>query len=224
MTPENIPEHHAARLRARLRTARRQLSEAERDHGALCLRGRLYTWLARTRAAARAAGAPAPQVIAAYWPLPDEPDLRPLLTQWVAAGLTVVLPVVVQKHAPLAFRLWRPDTVMAAGAYGILAPQDTAEMTPDVLLVPTLGYTDEAYRLGYGGGYYDRTLAALRAKPPVGEGLGQRATLPIAIGVAWRCGRITAADGWQPAPHDVPLHAVLTPQDWYPAWFPTMPV
>jgi len=208
MNPENIPDHHAARLRARLRAARRQLSDAERDHGALLLRGRLYTWLALARDAARTANQPAPQVIAAYWPLADEPNLRPLLTQWVAAGLTVVLPVVVQKHAPLVFRVWTPDTAMAAGAYGIAEPQGSADMTPDVLLVPTLGYTDEGWRLGYGGGYYDRTLAALNV---------QLRHPPIAIGVAWACARITDADGWQPAPHDVQLHAVLTPQDWHPA-------
>jgi len=211
MNPENIPDHRVARLRtrlrARLRTTRRELSDLERERGALLMRGRLYTWLALARDALLAANQPAPQVIAAYWPLADEPDLRPLLTQWVAAGLTVVLPVVVQKHTPLAFRVWTPDTVMAAGAYGIVEPQDTPAATPDVLLVPTLGYTDDAYRLGYGGGYYDRTLAAL-----------QRDAHPYtAIGIAWACGRIDVADGWQPAPHDVPLHAVLTPQDWYPA-------
>jgi len=211
MNPDNIPDHRVAQLRARLRDARRQLSDVDRQRGALRLRGRLYTWLALARDAALSAGKPAPQVIAAYWPLADEPDLRPLLTQWVAAGLTVVLPVVVQRHAPLAFRVWTPDVVMAAGAYGIAEPQGTENMTPDVLLVPTLGYTDDAYRLGYGGGYYDRTLAAL-----------QRDAHPYtAIGIAWACGRIgdvnPDADGWQPAPHDVQLHAILTPQDWHPA-------
>jgi len=212
MNPDNIPDTHVnapadtptARLRARLRAARRQLSAAERDHGALRLRARLYTWLALRRAAAKTAGQPAPQVIAAYWPLADEADLRPLLAQWVAAGLTVVLPVVVQKHAPLAFRVWTPEAVMAAGAYGIAEPHGTPEATPDVVLVPTLGYTDAAYRLGYGGGYYDRTLAALT--PPA-----------VSIGVAWTCGHIADTDGWQPAPHDVQLDAVLTPDAWHPA-------
>jgi len=209
MNPENIPEHHAAALRARLRAARRQMPESERDHGALLLRGRLYTWLALRRTAARAAGACSTPVIAAYWPLADEPDLRPLLVQWSKAGVTVALPVVAQKHAPLVFRVWTPDTDMAAGAYGISEPQGTEEVTPDILLVPTLGYTDAAYRLGYGGGYYDRTLAAFQANHPY-----------IAIGIGWACGHIDDANRWTPAPHDVPLHAILTPQD----WLPTAPV
>jgi len=170
------------------------------------LRARLYTWLALRRDAALTTHQPAPQIIAAYSPLADEPDLRPLLTQWVAAGLIVALPVVAQRQAPLAFRVWTPQTTMVAGAYGILAPQDGAMVTPDVLLVPTLGYTDTAYRLGYGGGYYDRTLADLHA----------RAHPHVAIGIAWTSGRLDAQD-WQPAPHDMPLDAVLTPDGWVPA-------
>jgi len=182
------------------------MPDAGRDHGALLLRGRLHAWLALRNTAARAAGTCSTPVIAAYWPLADEPDLRPLLSQWSDADITVALPVVVRQHAPLAFRVWTPQTVMAAGAYGIAEPQGTAEVVPDILLVPTLGYTDDAYRLGYGGGYYDRTLAALQAnRHPA-----------IAIGIAWAGGRIASTD-WTPAAHDVPLNAILTPDGWTPA-------
>ena len=206
MNLDNTQENNAAVLRTRLRAERQQLPDADRRRGALLMRGRLFTWLAMRRDADAAAQRPGPQVIAAYWPMADEPDLRPLLEQWCAAGLTVALPIVTKKNAPLTFRAWTPDTPMQTGAYGIAEPQNTAVVTPDVLLVPTLGYTDQADRLGYGGGYYDRTLAALRDQ-------GHPYT---AIGIAWGCGHIDDAD-YQPAPHDMRLDAVLTPEAWIPS-------
>lgn len=206
-TPDNTPQNNAAPLRSRLRAARLAISDADRYRGALLMRGRLYTWLALRRDATAAAGLPAPQVIAAYWPMEGEADLRPLLSQWVEAGLTVAMPVVAARHAPLAFRPWTPDTPMQPGAYGIAEPQAGDFVTPDVLLVPTLGYTAQADRLGYGGGYYDRTLAALREQ-------GRDYT---AIGISWQCGRIGPADAYLPAAHDVRLDAVLTPEAWVPA-------
>ena len=80
-----------------------------------------------------------------------------------------------------------------------------AELLPDVVLVPTLGYTAQGDRLGYGGGYYDRSLAALR----------DRGHPFIAIGIAWSCGALDA--GYAPAAHDFPLDAVLTEDGWVPA-------
>ena len=95
----------------------------------------------------------------------DEPDLRPLLEQWVEAGITVVLPVVRERNAPLAFLPWTPDAPMRSGAYGIQEPAAGDELPPDVVLAPTLGFTPFGDRVGYGGSYYDRTLAALRRRP-----------------------------------------------------------
>ncbi|CAM3375162.1 5-formyltetrahydrofolate cyclo-ligase [Bordetella sputigena] len=168
------------------------------------MRGRLYTWVALARDAARKAGQPELSVIAAYWPLPDEPDLRPLLSQWVEAGITVALPVVRGPGQPLEFLPWTPDTPMREGAYGIAEPAAGAAVTPELILVPTLGYTGQADRVGYGGGYYDRTLAALKA---AGHGF-------TTIGIAWSVGRLE--DTHAPEPHDVRLDAVLTPDGWVP--------
>jgi len=206
-TLDHTRQNNAALLRTRLRAARHQLPAVERSRAALRLRARLHTWLGLRRTAAVAAGLVPPQIIAAYWPLADEPDLIPLLGQWAEAGLTVALPVVTERQAPLGFRVWTPTARMQAGAYGIAEPQGSHTVTPDVLLVPTLGYTDRADRLGYGGGYYDRTLAALR----------EQGHTHTAIGIAWTCGRIPREDAYRPARHDARLDAVLTPEGWVPA-------
>jgi len=208
MNTDNTAQDNAepSPLRSRLRRARAGLPSAERDRGSLLMRGRLYTWLGLARDAAGRGGQPGPQSVAAFWPMPDEPDLRPLLTQWAESGITVALPVVGQRHAPLEFRRWTPGTAMRAGAYGISEPQDTDSVLPDVVLVPTLGYTDRADRVGYGAGYYDRTLAALR----------QRGHPHVSIGIAWECGRIDDPD-YRPAAHDIALDAILTPAGWVPA-------
>jgi len=208
MNTDNTAQDNAdtSRLRSRLREARAGLSPDERDRGSLLMRGRLYTWLGLARDAAGRAGRPGPQSVAAFWPLADEPDLRPLLAQWAQAGITVALPVVAARHAPLEFRRWTPETAMQAGAHGIAEPRDAEPVLPDVVLVPTLGYTDRADRMGYGAGYYDRTLAALR----------ERGHPHTTIGIAWQCGRIDDP-GYRPAAHDMALDAVLTPAGWVPA-------
>ncbi len=134
----------------------------------------------------------------------DEPDLRPLLTQWTEGGITVALPVVRERNTPLAFLPWTPDAELRAGPYGIQEPVAGPELLPDVILVPTLGYTEQGDRLGYGGGYYDRTLAALR----------DRGHSFVAIGIAWSCGELDS--GYVPASHDFRLDAVLTQDGWVP--------
>jgi len=206
MQSQNTSQDNAAALRKRLRQARAELPETDRRRGSLLMRGRLYTWLGLRRDAAARAGDTQPQVVAAYWPLADEPDLRPLMEQWAGAGITVVLPVVAQRDAPLQFRAWVPGAPMQTGPYGIQEPLEGETVVPDIVLAPTLGYTRSADRVGYGGGYYDRTLAALR----------ESGRNPVTIGIAWSCGLIDQAD-YQPAPHDVRLHAVLTPTGWVPA-------
>ncbi len=168
------------------------------------MRARLFTWLNVARDQAVQAGNPAPTTVAAFWPMADEPDLRPLLTQWSEAGMTVALPVVRERNAPLAFLPWTPEAELRAGPYGIQEPVAGPELLPDVVLVPTLGYTELGDRLGYGGGYYDRTLAALRDR-------GHPFT---AVGIAWSCGELDP--GYVPAAHDVRLDAVLTQDGWVP--------
>ena len=123
---------------------------------------------------------PPAQVVAGYWPLPEEIDVRPLMTNLHLSGHVLVLPVVVGRGQPLIFRQWRPSLPLDAGVYGIPVPgAEAPELTPGVLLVPLLAFDDEGRRLGYGAGYYDRTLAALR-----------RAGDILAIGAAYAAQRM----------------------------------
>lgn len=200
---KNSEQNTAAELRARFKQARAALAESDRDRGALLMRARLFSWLNAARDALAPSGRTL-SCVAAFWPLPGEPDLRPLLEQWSANGIQVCLPCVTNPGQPLVFRAWTPETPMAAGAYGIAEPAEGPECLPEVILVPTLGYTDRADRLGYGGGYYDRTLAAL-------EQAGRDC---IAIGIAWTECRLP--DDYEAAPHDRRLDAVLTPDAWVP--------
>jgi len=144
------------------------------------------------------AASPPVRHIAAFWPLPFEPDLTVLLTHWARArGLMISLPVVTGTGA-LTFRLWTPETAMRTGAFNIQEPQGDSAPLPDVMLVPTLGFTRRGDRLGYGKGHYDRTLAQLKNHHPF-----------ISVGIAWACGEIMVPD-YRPAAHDVPLDAIVT--------------
>lgn len=205
MNDQNTSQNNAVALRARLRQVRADLPESQRNRGGLLMRGRLFTWLNAVREQAATRGAAAPATVAAFWPLAGEPDLRPLLRQWAQAGIAIALPAIREPDAPLEFRAWAPDDELLPGAMGVQEPSaDRPVVRPDVVLVPTLGYTERADRLGYGGGYYDRTLAALRQ---TGHDL-------ITIGIAWSEGLI---DGdYHPAAHDERLDAILTPDGWVP--------
>ena len=208
----NSLENNAAAIRARLKKLRTAQNPIDSNRGALLIRGRLFTWLATTRARLQAAGRSAPSHIAAFWSMDHEPQLKPLLSQWVdEEGLTVSLPVVAGPNAPLEFHLWTPDTPMQPGAYGIMEPQSAMAPLPDVILVPTLGYTRQGDRLGYGKGYYDRTLDAL----------AKRKHPHITIGIAWACGDLSGQP-YVPADHDIRLDAILTDKGWaVPAPTPT---
>jgi len=200
----NSPQDTAVALRTRLKQLRSAMDPEARERGGLLIRGRLYTWLATTRARLLEAGRPAPRRIAAFWSLQEEPELQPLLHQWAAnEELTLSLPVVARPDAPLEFRPWTPDTPMREGAYGILEPQAEPAEPPDLILVPTLGYTRQGDRVGYGKGYYDRTLAALKAA-------GHAHT---SIGVAWACGDLSGQP-YAPAPHDMRLDSIITDKGW----------
>ncbi|QIE47247.1 5-formyltetrahydrofolate cyclo-ligase [Pseudohalocynthiibacter aestuariivivens] len=111
------------------------------------------------------------RIIAAYWPIRSEPDLRDWMTRAHEAGARIVLPVVVEKNAPLIFRTWAPRCAMERGIWNIPVPSDGAEATPDIVISPLLGVDEAGYRLGNGGGYYDRTLAAMET-PPLIIGIG----------------------------------------------------
>lgn len=106
-----------------------------------------------------------PGFLAGYWPTGSEIDPRPAMQ---ASGLSLLLPVVIKRDEALAFRRWSPGDPLARGLAGTQEPCVQAESeTPDIVLVPGLGFDVEGFRLGYGGGYYDRTLVALRSRRKV---------------------------------------------------------
>lgn len=146
-----------------------------------------------TGAALAATGA----VLAIYWPHRNEYDARPMASSLRAAGVRIALPVVVAPATPLLFRAWDIDTVMVAGPQGIPHPETGPALIPDVLLAPAVGYDLQGYRLGYGGGYFDRTLAALATQ-------GWR---PLTIAAAYEMCKL---DTLHPQPHDMPMDYVLT--------------
>ncbi len=199
-----MSKNNADQLRARLRSLRQSMSVAERQHASTALCDRLQRWFDHYMARPECARRSSPLVVAGFWPLVDEPDLRPLLQQLDLHQVIVCLPVIVARDAPLEFHRWTPSTPLTAQSFGVLEPPRQHALVPDVVLVPTLGFTVEAARLGYGGGYYDRSLAAL-----------QRANSSlVTIGVAWQQGRLTEADAFVPQPHDVLLKAIATPEGW----------
>ncbi|NJD26213.1 MAG: 5-formyltetrahydrofolate cyclo-ligase [Betaproteobacteria bacterium] len=135
-----------------------------------------------------------PQVAAFCWPVRNEPDMRPLVAAWAAAGTRLALPVVTAPDAPLAFRSWGADTPMVTDRYGIPTPAAGDLVTPDLILLPLNGFDGAGYRLGYGGGYFDRTLAALRPRP-------------LAVGVGFEMNRLESI---LPGAHDQRLDWIVT--------------
>jgi len=113
-------------------------------------------------------------IVSAFWPLPDEFDTKPLMRALHEAGHPIGLPVVQKRGLPLKFRLWTPDTKLTRGNFNVEIPGDEcAECVPEVLIVPLLAFDRAGYRLGYGGGFYDRTIAMLRAAgTPIACGWG----------------------------------------------------
>jgi len=120
-----------------------------------------------------------PTVVSGFWPMAEELDIRPLMIELHNQGCQLALPVVVAKRQPLVFRAWRPGDPLEAGVFGTLHPSPKREaVEPDALIVPLLASDEEGWRLGYGGGFYDRTLEALRAKKIVtAVGVGFNAQL-----------------------------------------------
>jgi 5-formyltetrahydrofolate cyclo-ligase len=145
-------------------------------------------------------------VVAGFWPLAEEPDIRPLLTWLHEQGAHVALPAVAGPGIPLEFHRWTPSDTLTEGAFGVFEPVRTRPLTPDAVLVPTLGFGPNGERLGYGGGYYDRSLAKL----------AQDNRALVTIGIAWNEGRIPDAAEFQPASHDFVLQAIATPAGWVP--------
>jgi 5-formyltetrahydrofolate cyclo-ligase len=134
--------------------------------------------------------------IGAYWPIKGEFDALPALYRWSEADESrrIGLPVINRETKQLRFHVWYPGCPMEEDAFGIPKPKDTEAFEPQLLLVPCVGYGPKGLRLGYGGGFYDRTLAALQPRP-------------VTVGVGYANGYVP----WLEAePHDVPLDAMLT--------------
>lgn len=138
--------------------------------------------------------------VSAYWAVGEEMDAGPLMAAIHVRGARVALPYIRARGQPLAFRLWRPGDVLVPGALGIGEPRAEApEIEPACLIVPLLAFDRAGFRLGQGGGYYDRTLAALRAKGRV-----------RAIGLAYAAQEVAAV------PHgatDEPLDGIVTERE-----------
>lgn len=135
------------------------------------------------------------EVVAAYWPIRDELDIKHLIVSLMDAGQPVALPVVLGDEEPLELRLWQEGAPLYEAGFGTLAPEHGApRVEPDVILMPLLGFDRHGTRLGYGGGYYDRTLAHLARRPRL-------------VGFAFSRQEI---DHIPRDAHDVPLDAVVT--------------
>jgi 5-formyltetrahydrofolate cyclo-ligase len=144
------------------------------------------------------AGVTPPACVSGFLPIGAEIDPLPLMSRLHSEGYALALPVMVAKGVPLEFRAWAPGEPLAEVTWGIREPLATAQVVePDVVLGPLLAFDAEGFRLGYGGGFYDRTLARLRAAKPV-----------VAIGLAFDEQRV---DEVPRTTYDEPLDWVLTP-------------
>ncbi len=135
-----------------------------------------------------------PGILGIYWPFRAEFDPRPLVDRLAAAGRQVALPVVIDRKGPLEYRAWAPGEALAAGVWDIPIPEKREVVLPSMVLAPVVGFDRACYRLGYGGGYFDRTLGAMSPRP-------------LAIGVGFAC---QAIDTIYPQPFDIAMDMVVT--------------
>jgi 5-formyltetrahydrofolate cyclo-ligase len=181
-SPKAPPDPKRGALRAKLLAARLEL--ADRDARSRIVSDRLARWL-RTMPLQR---------LAFYWPTRGEPDVTAAITTWLAedSGRIAALPVIAGQL--LEFAPWQPRMPMKAGAFGIQIPETAVRIKPQLLVIPCVGIDQLRYRLGYGGGFYDRTLAAFSVRPST-------------VGIAFDCGRVKNID---PQPHDIQLDLGIT--------------
>ncbi|MBC07402.1 5-formyltetrahydrofolate cyclo-ligase [Thalassospira sp.] len=131
-----------------------------------------------------------------YWPIQNEIDVRPVIEAHIASGGRAALPVVPGKDQPMVFHAWTPDTEMVPGFARIPEPKGTELVAVDILLAPLVGFDGQGYRLGYGGGFFDRTLAACEPKP-------------LVIGIGFEATRLKDI---LPHQYDVPVDVLITDQ------------
>jgi 5-formyltetrahydrofolate cyclo-ligase len=133
-------------------------------------------------------------ILGVYWPFQAEFDPRPLIDWVIAAGSSVALPAVIDKKGPLEYRSWRPSDKLVDGVWNIPIPERRDIVNPQAVLAPLVGFDPQCYRLGYGGGYFDRTLAALSPRP-------------LAIGVGFEVSLMATI---YPQDFDVPMDLIVT--------------
>jgi len=136
----------------------------------------------------------AASVLGGYWPIHHEIDLRTWMQRQADAGLIIALPVIHARNQPLKYSRWRPQGAMRRGPWGIAEPAEDDWLEPQMVLAPLLGVDQRNYRLGNGGGYFDRSLAATAARP-------------LAVGVGYHCARIASI---YPLAHDIPMDVVIS--------------
>lgn len=172
-------------LRRSLLAARRAIPDDQRARWNAAITTQILDWWAANQV----------RTLGVYWPIRGEPDLRPAYADLAARGVRLTLPVVVDQNAPLRFAEWSPGDPLVKDAMGVSIPASLSDqLQPEALLVPCVGFNAERIRLGYGGGFYDRTLAA--------------SPRPNTIGIAYACG----AAVFDAAPHDIELDVIITEQ------------
>lgn len=134
------------------------------------------------------------RVVSGYWPLRGEPNLMTWMMGLAGQGVQCALPVVMIRQAPMLFKPWQEGAATVPGILNIPVPTTDATVIPDILLAPVVGFDRAGYRLGYGGGYFDRTLAAFQHRPAV-------------IGIGFRQAEIPTI---HPLPHDIGMDSIVT--------------
>jgi 5-formyltetrahydrofolate cyclo-ligase len=170
-------------LRKSLIEARWAMSEEQRKRCDAAIGERLLALCASQSA----------RTLGVFWPIQGEPDLRPVYAALSERGMRLALPLVADRHAPLVFSVWQPGDELMKDACGVPVPAvQSSPVLPDAVLVPCVGFNRDLFRIGYGAGYYDRTLAG---------------THPLqAIGIAYDA----AETQFKPAAHDMPLDLIVT--------------
>lgn len=142
----------------------------------------------------RAIGKFSGRTVSVYWPIRGEPDLRNWAITVIERGGRIALPVVIEKAQPLEFRGWAPGDPLERGVWNILVPSSGPAVQPNVVIAPVVGFDEAKFRLGYGGGFFDRTLALFAKKP-------------LVIGVGYERARISTI---YPQAHDIPMDMIVT--------------
>jgi len=173
---------------------RRELSPAQRQARSERIAIVLDPWLAQAHA--DLANRIATPVLGVFWPIRGEPDLTASFEHWMRCGWVVALPVTPPAPGPLTYWRFEPGQQMLTDKMGIAIPQPSEPVVPDRLIAPCVGFSRDGYRLGYGGGYYDRTLESIAG---------------TAVGVAYR---ETLLEAFAPHAHDQPLSAIATDEGW----------